>query len=113
MELDESANNQTSFGDSSKILVKEKGKVLIRQKDGSYQLIYIVYYALAMKDNLLTLGQLLEKRYIIHMENCCLCIRDQKKMLIAKVQMMKNWMFLLNIQVDNAMCLNANIKDPS
>ena len=64
-----------------------------------------------MKNNLLSLGQLLEKGYIIHMNDCCLCIKDQKKTLIAKVQMTKNWMFLLNVQVDNVMCLNANIKD--
>ena len=113
VELDESATGQISFGDSSKIPVKGKGKILIWQKDGSYQLISNVYYAPDKKNNLCTLGQLLENGYIIHMEDHFLCIRDQKKSLIAKVQMIKNWMFLLNVQVDNAMYLNANIKDLS
>ena len=70
VELDESENGQILFGDSSKIPVKEKtGKVLIRQKDGIHQLISNVYYAPNMKNNLLRLGQLLEKGYIIHMED--------------------------------------------
>ena len=60
VELDETANGQISFGDSSKIPVKGKGKILIRQKDESHQLISNVYYALDMKNNLLSLGEVLE-----------------------------------------------------
>ena len=113
VELEESTNGQILFSDSLKIPVKGKGKVLTRQKDQSRQLISNVYYAPDMKNNLISLGQLLDKGYIIHLEDRCLCIKEQKKRLIVKVQMTKNQMFLLNIQVGNVMCLNANIKDPS
>jgi len=113
VELDESANGHISFGDSSKIPVKENDKILIPQKDESHQLISNVYYAPDMKNNFHSLGQLLEKGYIIHMKDRCICIRDHKKRLIAKVQMTKNQIFLLNVQVDNAMYLNANIKNSS
>ena len=39
--------------------------------------------------------------------------QKSKEEVVAKVQMTKNRMFLLNIHVDNVMCLNANIKDLS
>jgi hypothetical protein len=55
-----------------------------------------------MKSNILSLGQLLEKDYEIHMKNRCLLLRDDKKNLIAKILMTSNRMFLLNIQTDVA-----------
>ena len=85
VELDELVHCQILFGDSSKIAIKEKCKVLIRQKYETRQLISNIHYAPDMKNNLLSLGQLLEKGYIIYIDNRCLCIRDQKKRLIAKV----------------------------
>ena len=66
-----------------------------------------------MKSNILSLGQLLEKGYNIHMKNCSLFIRDGKRDLIAKVKMSKNRMFPLNIQNDVAKCLKACYKDAS
>ena len=51
-----------------------------------------------MKTNILSLGQLLEKGYDIHMRNQSLSIRDQHANLIANVPMTSNRMFLLNIQ---------------
>ena len=69
VELDVSANDQIPFGDSSKIPLKEKDKILIRLKDDSHQLISNVYYAPDMKNNLLSLRQLLEKGSIIYMED--------------------------------------------
>ena len=51
-----------------------------------------------MKTNILSLGQLLEKVYDIHMRNQSLSKRDQHANLIANVLMTSNRMFLLNIK---------------
>ena len=46
-------------------------------------------YVPNMKNNILSLGQLLERGYVINMVNRGLLIRDERGRLIAKVQMTK------------------------
>ena len=113
VDLDESISGNVSFGDNSKTHVKGKGKILIRLKDGGHEFISNVYYVPNMKNNILSLGQLLKKSYDIHMKDSSLSIRDGRNNLITKVSMSRNRMFLLNIQNDVAKCLKACYIDAS
>ncbi|KAL4017193.1 hypothetical protein IC575_024869 [Cucumis melo] len=90
-----------------------KGKILINLKNRKHEFISNVYYVSYMNNNILSLGQLLEKGYNILMKDYSLLIRDNHDKIIAKVQMTKNRMFLLNIQTDVAQCLKSCLKDPN
>ncbi|XP_022853638.1 uncharacterized protein LOC111375079 [Olea europaea var. sylvestris] len=70
IELAKKVGGNITFRDSSKIPVREKGKILIRMKDGNHQFISNVYYAPVMKSNILSVGQLLEKYYILFTKGC-------------------------------------------
>ncbi|KAJ7959769.1 Retrovirus-related Pol polyprotein from transposon TNT 1-94 [Quillaja saponaria] len=111
LEIDEKVSAFVTFGDSSKIPIKGKGTILISLKDGGHKLIYDVYYVPKLKSNILSLGQLLEKSYEIHMKDKNLWLRDQDANLIAKVSMTRNKMFILNLQNDGAKCLKMCAKD--
>jgi hypothetical protein len=66
-----------------------------------------------MKSNILSIGQLLQKGYTVHMENNSLSLSDTGGMLIACVQMTKNCMFPLNLKTKIEKCLIGLIKNES
>ena len=113
VDLDKLVSGNVSFGDNSKTPIKGKGKILIRLKDGRHEFISNVYYVPDMKNNILSLGQLLEKGYDIHRKDFGLSIKDGRNNLITKVPTSRNRMFLLNIQNDVAKCLTTCYIDAS
>jgi hypothetical protein len=54
---------------------------------------------------------MLEKGCEIKMKDCTLALLDTHEAMIAKVIMIKNKMFLLNIETDMPKCLKACVKD--
>ena len=77
LELDKLESGHVTFGDASKIQIKGKGKILIRLKNGRHQFISNVYFISNMKNDILSLGQLLKRVYDIQMKNRSLSIRYQ------------------------------------
>ncbi|KHN42907.1 hypothetical protein glysoja_046982, partial [Glycine soja] len=67
--LDESVNHKVRFADDSTIRVEDHDKVVIKRRDGTVSYIEDVLYVPNMRCNLLSLGQLLEKKYRMVMED--------------------------------------------
>ncbi|CAL9028348.1 unnamed protein product [Prunus brigantina] len=104
VELNEEVHGDVSLGDSSKLSVEGKGRIKIFRNNGKEEYISDVYYIPSMKSNILSIGQLLQKRYVVLMENNSLFLKDASGRLIAKVPMTKNRMFPLNLNTKKEMC---------
>ena len=77
--FDESTKNKIRFADDNTLKEEEIGKVLIKRKDGKKSFISDVLYVSGMKSNFLSLGKLLEKGFVMNMENNFLKVFDSKR----------------------------------
>jgi hypothetical protein len=82
-ELKEIADDHVFFCDTSKVRVEGEGNILIKLKDETQKFISSVYYVPKMKSNILSLGQMLERGYMIFMKDRSLYLRDKSNRLIA------------------------------
>lgn len=112
-ELDETVHGQITFGDNSHAEIKGKGKVVITQRNGENKYISDVYYVPALKSNLISLGQLLEKGYEVHMKDRSLAIRNKSGELVVRVDMTRNRLFTLDIESGEVKCMKTDLKNES
>ncbi|KAL4384578.1 hypothetical protein GQ457_15G010370 [Hibiscus cannabinus] len=113
VELDEKVRGRVIFGDDSHADVKGKGKVMITQKNGEKKYITDVYYVPAMKSNIISLGQLLEKGYEVQMKNRSLSLKNKNGELVVQVDMTRNRLFTIDIESGEVKCMKTAIKDDS
>ena len=95
--FDQSVKKELKLRTGKIVEVYGKGVVNILTKEGKPKIISEVYYVPSLKHNLLSVGQLTQKGYIVIFQ-CQECVIDDKplsKKLIAKVQMMRNKIFPL------------------
>ncbi|TXG50951.1 hypothetical protein EZV62_023475 [Acer yangbiense] len=83
-ELDETFTSKMKFGNNSKVPVMGKGKISISLKDGSKNTISEVLFVPSLQQNMLSVGQLLEKGYDMRIYREVCTINDEQKGLIAK-----------------------------
>lgn len=78
------------FGNNSTISIMDKGNVKIHIKEKSNQIISKILFIPKLKTNLLNVGHLQEKGYVIFIKDGVCRIQDKKLGLIAQVNMMAN-----------------------
>ncbi|KHN19804.1 hypothetical protein glysoja_036721, partial [Glycine soja] len=84
IDLDESIKKNVRFTDNNTVKAEGLGRVLIHRKDGKRSSINEVLYVPTMHNNLLSLGQLLEKGYKTMLEDHHMKIFYQKVRMIIK-----------------------------
>jgi len=72
-----------------------------------------VLYVPNMKNNLLSLGQLLEKGYSMQMKDNQLKMFEGNRRLILKTPLSRNRTFKIGIHIAEFQCLAASISDES
>ena len=89
--------NIVKFVDNSSIVAEGIGKVMITRNDGKVAYISDVLYVPSMKNNLLSLGQLLEKGFTMNMQQKVIEIFDSQHRLEIKAPLSKNRTFKVNL----------------
>ncbi|XP_026378735.1 uncharacterized protein LOC113273192 [Papaver somniferum] len=111
--LDESVRSIVKFGNNSTIPVMEKGRIGIVLNNGAKTYIMDVFYVPGLHQNLLSMGQLLEKGYSTNIFNDVCSIHDRFRRLITRVQMTKNRLFPLNIRYQKERCYSSCVHNDS
>ena len=66
-----------------------------------------VYYILQLRSSIISIGQLDERSSKILIKDGVLRIRDQEQQLLAKVKRSLNRLYLLDLKVEQSVCLAA------
>jgi len=72
-----------------------------------------VYYVPDLKTNILSMRQLTEKGYSIFLKDRLLHLKNKQGRLVARIEMVRNWMYKLNLRSIREKCLHVNIEDKS
>ena len=89
--IDESVKVKVRLGNGSVVESKGKGTVTVETDKGK-RLIHVVLLVSNLKENLLSIGQMMEKGYTLHFEGsvCKILDNKNKRSKIAQVKMNKS-----------------------
>ena len=98
--LDKSVQTKVTLGTHIQVTVLGKGSINILTKQGEKKIMPDVYYVFGLKHNLMSIGHLLHKGYIIYMEDNHYVIMDRypSNQRIGRIQMTSNKMFPLTLK---------------
>ncbi|WVZ87756.1 hypothetical protein U9M48_034345 [Paspalum notatum var. saurae] len=98
-ELDSTVRGSVKFGDASGVEIKGVGSVLFTTASGEHRLLTGVYYIPALRNSIISLGQLDENGSRVVIESGVLRIWDHHRRLLAKVTRGTNRLYVLNVRV--------------
>jgi hypothetical protein len=105
VQINQATKNKVKFADDTTLSAEGVGDVLIGRKNGGHSRIKDVLYIPGIKCNLLSIGQLLERGYLIRLENKMLRVLDSNGVLILKAPMAANRTFKVELKVMEHRCL--------
>ena len=107
--LDKSVQTDVTLGNNVQVTILGKGIIGILNKQGERNIIPDVYDVEGLKNNLLSIGQLIQKGYRVYIEYNHYVIKDKcpSNQLLTKVPMKRNHLFPLRIVPDMKMKTNT------
>jgi len=109
--MEEMVNGKIKFADDRSLMVEGSGRIVLRDTDSREVVIEEVLYVPGLKTNLLSLGQLLQKGFVMKMEDNSLSIFDQSKRLVIKANLSKNRTFRVVMKVVKHQCFSTIEKE--
>jgi hypothetical protein len=110
-ELDSSVRGSVKFGDAFGVEIKGVGLVVFIVTSGEHMLLTGVYYIPALRNSIISLGQLDENGSYVEVEHGVMRIWDPSRCLLAKVRVSPNRLYILNVKVAQLCCLAARQDD--
>ncbi|XP_073302980.1 uncharacterized protein [Primulina huaijiensis] len=106
VELDRNFSSEVKLGDDKIQKVEGKGTIEVHSKQGNKKHISDVLYVPNLAQNLLSVGQLIQKGYLIHFgDNACMIIDKKQNLTVAKIDMASNKVFCLIMPFDKSFAL--------
>jgi hypothetical protein len=110
-DLDTTSRGTVRFGDESKVEIAGVGSIIFEAKSGEHRVLHGVYYIPALRNSIMSLGQLDEGGSKVEIEHGVLRIWDQRKRLLVKVRRSPNHLYVLYINTAKPLCLAARKDD--
>ncbi|CAO2193121.1 unnamed protein product [Urochloa humidicola] len=110
-DLDTDVRGSVKFGDSSAVEIKGVGSVTLLAKTGEHRLLTGVFYIPALRNSIISLGQLDENGSRVEIADGVLRIWDCRQRLLAKVARGSNRLYILHAEVAQPLCLAARCDD--
>ncbi|KAJ0010182.1 hypothetical protein Pint_32951 [Pistacia integerrima] len=108
--MDDSVRLKVQLGDCKAIQIEGKGTIVVKPKSSIERLIHDVYFFPSLAHNLLSVGQLIRKRYLVFFYNDVCEIKTSER-IIAKVHMTGSIMFPFELLCLEDYALVANVND--
>jgi hypothetical protein len=110
-ELDSDVRGSIKFGDAFGVEIKGVGSVIFAAESGEHRLLTRVYYIPALRNFVISLGQLDKSGSRVEIKDGVMRIWDRHHRLLAKVTRGTNRLYVLNVQVAQSLCLTARQDD--
>ena len=110
-ELDSNVRGSIKFGDASGMEIKGVGSVILTAESGEHRLLTGVYYIPALRNSIISLGQLDKNGSRVEIKDGVMRIWDRHRRLIVKVTKGTNQLYVLKVQVAQPLCLVARRDD--
>jgi hypothetical protein len=96
-ELDSDVRGSIKFGDASGVEIKGVGFVIFTAESGEHRLLTGVYYIPALRNSIISLGQLDESGSRVEIKDGVMRIWDRHHHLLTKVTRGTNQLYVLNV----------------
>jgi hypothetical protein len=110
-ELDSDVRGSVKFGNASDVEINCASSVIFTTESGEHRLLTGVYYIPALRNSIISLGQLDENGSRVEIKDGVMRIWDRHHRLLAKVTRGTNRLYVLNVQVAQPLCLAARRDD--
>jgi hypothetical protein len=110
-ELDRVVSGKVRFGDGSAVDICGRGTVLFAIDGERHDELAKVYWMPKLKSSIVSIGQLDELGFPTHVEHGFMTVRDQDRLLIAKVPRTRNRLYIAHLKIVQPVCLAAHTGD--